>query len=530
MKLRSIVSSAALVATATMVAAPAVAQAPVTSRDAVQPALLIVEGLSKPFQAVAGDIVRFVLQPQAGPTELIRGLTISGVPRLREIAESSPYIIEWDTAGYAPGLYRLRQVKVMPNDARIFAPVVEVELLQEQPISVQVPKEPSGTFPVSIEARAEYKLRRLELLVDGQQAGMLTSLPGQVMISSPTLACGPHMLWLRAVDQKDREFVSRPVSFFLPEVVKLTQPSSESQLITSAGAANLRLVAEHNLGERVKRVEFILDGRVIGEADERPFELNYSGPLPRGLHRLRAAAVLDTDERILSREVTIYAVPQEQEPARTAPQLIARVKPALVLVEVTSPESEQTASATGFFINDSGYLATSHHVIASATAVFVRTADGRRVEARIAARDQAEDIAVLLVPQAGQQPIPLGEDSMATEGLEILVAGFPYGESLKELGLGVVPSFNPGTINALRPARNAAGAATTLIHFDALIRPGMSGAPLLDKSTGKVLGIVRSSLVGEVTGPTGINLAARVGVLRRLLNRSGIRFVEESPR
>lgn len=527
MKLSDAVQKIIWPAAAVMLAAAAAAQGPVTSRDPGEPSVLVVQGLNKPFQAVVGDIVHFVLQPSTSPNEPILGLTVAGVPRLKTIAETAPYEIEWDTAGYAPGLYRIRQATVLPNGARVFGPIIEMELLQEQPISIQLPKEPSGAFPVSAEGRGGYILRRLEMLVDGRPAGTLTSLPGKVMIDSAALTGGPHVLWVRATDQKDREFVSQPVFFTLPELIKLVQPSGDSQLITSAGNTELRLVAEHNLGDKVKRVEFTLDGQVIGEASDKPYEFVWRGPLSSGAHRLTAAALLETGETIRSREVMIYAVVKERETPAAAAELVARIKPALVLVEAAKPGSEQTASASGFFINSAGYLVTSNHVTEGATGIAVRFADGRRWPGRLAASDVAEDIAVLVVSGGGQDVVPLGEDKTAAEGMEIGVAGFPYAESLKELGLGVTPSFSFGTINALRSSWNAAGASTKVIQFDAPIAPGLSGAPLFDKGTGKVLGVVRSGVVGEVSGPTGINLAVRVGVLRRLLGRAGIAFTEE---
>jgi S1-C subfamily serine protease len=274
-------------------------------------------------------------------------------------------------------------------------------------------------------------------------------------------------------------------------------------------------------------VEFTLDGQVIGEASDKPYEFVWRGPLSSGPHRLTAAALLETGETIRSREVMIYAVVKERETAPATAELVARIKPALVLVEAAKPGSEQTASASGFFINSAGYLVTSNHVTEGATGIAVRFADGRRWPGRLAARDVAEDIAVLIVSDGGQDVVPLGEDKTAAEGVEIGVAGFPYAESLKELGLGVTPSFSFGTINALRSSWDAAGSSTKVIQFDARIAPGLSGAPLFDKGTGKVLGVVRSGVVGEVSGPTGINLAVRVGVLRRLLGRAGIAFTEE---
>ena len=61
----------------------------------------------------------------------------------------------------------------------------------------------------------------------------------------------------------------------------------------------------------------------------------------------------------------------------------------------TSPDSP-TASGTGFFITDDGYLISNYHVVKDATRVRVVTRSGT-VPAKVVQVDEANDIALLKV-------------------------------------------------------------------------------------------------------------------------------------
>jgi len=188
--------------------------------------------------------------------------------------------------------------------------------------------------------------------------------------------------------------------------------------------------------------------------------------------------------------------------------------------------SERSA-ASGFIIHPLGYIVTSRHVTEGSERIFVTTSRGQRVLAQVAAQHPSEDVAVLRVPPGDYTAMPLGKDSDAKVGLNVGAVGFPFARDLRKLELGVVPAFNYGTISAIRPTRDKAGAVTSVISFDASILPGQSGGPLFDGDTGKVLGIVRSGLVSDTMGATRINLAVRVDVLRHLLDQSRIPFYED---
>ncbi len=522
------------------VAGPLVAaQEPVLSRDPARPGVVLVSRLDKdkPFSAVVGDVLRIALVPQVAPDMPYvqpNGMKIIGIPGLRTVLTKTPFSIEWDTAGYSPGPYHLKAVTILPNMKQVVANPVAVVLLKHEPVSVTIPEAPNPRtkFPIRVAANQGYAIRRAEVSVDGLPAGDLQSLPGDVALDPAKMSGGPHTVLVRVTDEKGREYISRPVEFSIAELIRLIEPTQGQRTSSGPTGAELRLRAEHSLGDAVKTVEFYCDGQKVGEVFQQPLEFLWHRPsLAPGPHRLSAVALEETGGVFRSREVTIYAA-SFAEPAAPAARvnMTAKVPPAIVLVEAEGKEGEdERGAATGFFIHSTGYIVTSRHVTEGAGKVFVTTSQGQRILAQIVAQHATEDLAVLRVPPSRYAAMPLGRDGDAKVGLEVGAAGFPFAKDLKKLELGVVPAVNYGTISAIRPTRDRAGAATSVIHFDARIAPGQSGGPLFDAATGKVLGVVRSGLVSETMGATGINLAVRVDVLRGLLAQSRIPFVEEWP-
>jgi serine protease Do len=54
-------------------------------------------------------------------------------------------------------------------------------------------------------------------------------------------------------------------------------------------------------------------------------------------------------------------------------------------------------AGSGFFIAANGYIVTNNHVVADATSIRVKLADGREMDARLIGRDENTDLAVIKV-------------------------------------------------------------------------------------------------------------------------------------
>ena len=150
-----------------------------------------------------------------------------------------------------------------------------------------------------------------------------------------------------------------------------------------------------------------------------------------------------------------------------------------------SPDSP-TASGTGFFITDDGYLISNYHVVKDATRVRVVTRSGT-VPAKVVQVDEANDIALLKVD--GQFAVlPVASSRAVALGGTVATVGFP------DPGLqGFSPKLAKGEIAALA----GAGDNARYFQISVPVQPGNSGGALVDER-GNVVGIVSAKLDASV--------------------------------
>ena len=195
-----------------------------------------------------------------------------------------------------------------------------------------------------------------------------------------------------------------------------------------------------------------------------------------------------------------------------------------------------TASGTGFFVTQDGYLVTAAHVVDGATKIVVKTKH-LALGAAVVKVDKTDDLAVLRITGAYPpgaltnrfvlqynysklaavspkfRPLPVANSGGAKLGDSVSTLGFPNLEFQ-----GFTPKFTRGEINSL------AGFQDDAHHFQisAQIQPGNSGGPLLD-SSGAVIGVVQSTLAGTrqllTTGvaPQNVNYALKSVYLLQFL-------------
>lgn len=157
-------------------------------------------------------------------------------------------------------------------------------------------------------------------------------------------------------------------------------------------------------------------------------------------------------------------------------------------------EYPATASGSGFFIDVEGRILTNNHVIADASRLDVTLGDHTKYKARILARDQTNDLALLqVIPKKKPVFLRLGDSETIQVGQKVLAIGNPYGLE-GTLTTGVVSSLG----RTIRGEKNEI--LEGLVQTDAAINRGNSGGPLLD-SRGSVIGINTAIL-----GPTGNNI------------------------
>lgn len=150
-------------------------------------------------------------------------------------------------------------------------------------------------------------------------------------------------------------------------------------------------------------------------------------------------------------------------------------------------EKKQVSSGSGFFISDDGLILTNKHVVEDTAADYtIIMNNGKKLPAKVLARDRLLDIAILKVDGAGYNFIPLGDSDTLKVGQSVIAIGNALGEFQNTVSAGVISGLKRNIT-----AFGASGGSEdlqSLIQTDAAINPGNSGGPLLD-SFGRAIGI-----------------------------------------
>lgn len=154
-------------------------------------------------------------------------------------------------------------------------------------------------------------------------------------------------------------------------------------------------------------------------------------------------------------------------------------------------------SGSGFVIEADGVILTNAHVVEDATRIEVELHDGKRFIARLLGADQTTDIAVLQIQAKGLTPVRFADSDAARPGQWVAAIGAPFGLR------------HTVTVGVISATKRTAGSVTEHLQTDAIIHPGNSGGPLVDR-TGAVLGV--SSRI--LSGATGIGFAIASNVAR----------------
>jgi S1-C subfamily serine protease len=186
----------------------------------------------------------------------------------------------------------------------------------------------------------------------------------------------------------------------------------------------------------------------------------------------------------------------------TLPNLVKRVKPAVVAIATYDANGEALMTGSGFFLRP-GQVVTNLHVIRGAVRAEIKTLDGKGkvfpVNGTLAV-DEEGDLALLSVE------MPLANNTRSTE----LAKDLPdEGETIFVIGnpLKLEGSVSDGIVSAVREVPNS----YRIIQITAPISHGNSGSPVFNLK-GQVLGVVTV----KVTNGQNINLAiaaARVAEL-----------------
>jgi len=148
----------------------------------------------------------------------------------------------------------------------------------------------------------------------------------------------------------------------------------------------------------------------------------------------------------------------------------------------------KVGGGSGFIVDSSGIVLTNRHVVSDPQAEYIVVLnEEEKCEAKVLARDQIHDVAILKINKKNLPTIPLGDSAKLELGQTAIAIGNVLGAFRDTVSVGVVSGLSreisAGDVNTKRITK-----LRGLIQTDAAINPGNSGGPLIDIS-GKAIGI-----------------------------------------
>lgn len=166
-------------------------------------------------------------------------------------------------------------------------------------------------------------------------------------------------------------------------------------------------------------------------------------------------------------------------------------------------------AGSGFFVAANGYIVTNNHVVAEATEITVKLADGRELEARLVGRDEDTDLAVIKVDGTDFPFVSFEETAQPRVGDWVIAVGNPFGLGGTATA-GIVSAQGRGEVDNNTPY-------TDYLQIDAAINRGNSGGPTFD-IYGRVIG-VNSAIYSPTGGSVGIGFAIPASVAKPITDR-----------
>ncbi len=155
----------------------------------------------------------------------------------------------------------------------------------------------------------------------------------------------------------------------------------------------------------------------------------------------------------------------------------------------------KVGGGSGFIVDKSGVILTNRHVVIDPKAEYVVVLnDKRKFKAKVIARDQINDIAIIKINEKNLPILELGDSSNLELGQTVIAIGNTLGNFENTVSVGVVSGLSR-KIKAVDALEQKVQTLKGLIQIDAAINPGNSGGPLIN-SQGKIIGINAAMVFG----------------------------------
>jgi S1-C subfamily serine protease len=191
---------------------------------------------------------------------------------------------------------------------------------------------------------------------------------------------------------------------------------------------------------------------------------------------------------------------------------IAKVKPSIVEVKVTTTQGEQIGS--GVIFDAQGDIVTNNHVVSGEQSITVILSNGSTEQGQLVGTSAANDLAVVrIAPYAHMVVAQLGDSSKLVAGQDVIAIGNPYGLS---------ETATEGIVSALNRSITASNGVTVsnAIQTDAALNPGNSGGALINLQ-GQVIGITFASAENSETNTAadGVSFAIPSNLVKTVVQQ-----------
>ena len=207
----------------------------------------------------------------------------------------------------------------------------------------------------------------------------------------------------------------------------------------------------------------------------------------------------------------VPTVASDEAGALSLQEIYRRCIGSVVSIVTVTPSGK--ASGTGIIMSEDGYVITNHHVIESAQAVSVLTADSREYTASVIGSDETSDLAVLKIEAEGLQAAEFGDSSVLQVGDSVAAIGDPLGTALRG-------TMTDGIVSAINRDLTVNDRTMSLIQTNAALNNGNSGGPLIN-CYGQVIGIntmKMSNFYSSSTTVEGIGFAIPIDTAKPIID------------
>jgi len=185
------------------------------------------------------------------------------------------------------------------------------------------------------------------------------------------------------------------------------------------------------------------------------------------------------------------ALPRISEPDLERLMTETTVRIEAIGTEVSKPGERSTflGGGSGFFVSEDGLIVTNNHVVAGASQLSVFNNKGELIDAAsVVGVAECADLAVIKLQNKSIKRKPMSwSTTPVARGLDVVAVGYPADVTDKYSN----PQFTytKGGITSLSLSQGMPWGYVDAFTHDAQIYSGSSGGPLVDASTGNVVGV-----------------------------------------